>query len=103
VPVTDGHPTVTARCTQRAVARTAMDEYQFTAEALQLDVLPDSFTKDQVLGAVRQALQRGQDARSDLDESRIASLRKALTEIEQVSKEPGVALLAKRALQVDDD
>jgi len=77
-----------------------MDASTFTAEALQLEELPDVL---QVLHAVRQALQQGQDARSDLDETRIAALRSALTEIENVTKDPVTALLARRALVVDDD
>ncbi len=80
-----------------------MDASTFTAEALQLEELPDVLTKDQVLHAVRQALQQGQDARSDLDETRITALRSALTEIEKVTKDPVTALLARRALVVDDD
>ena len=75
----------------------------FIADALQLDSLPDSFTQEQVLSVVAQALQHSVDARSDVDENRITALRQALRDIELTTKDAIVALTAKRALVADDE
>lgn len=80
-----------------------MDALKFTAEALQIDELPDVLAKEQAVEAVRQALQYQSDTQSDLDETRITYLRKALSEIEAITKDPVVALIAKRALVTDEE
>lgn len=58
------------RCPMRAAE-------QFILAELQIDSLPEEFTQDQALKLVTRALQSSVDARSDIDEVRIKSLRNA--------------------------
>jgi len=74
----------------------------FVKRLLRVDDLPDTFSKDQVLELVEQALQASADARSDLDETRISFLKKTLLDIENTSKDQ-LTVLAARCARINDD
>ncbi len=76
---------------------------QFVLSELQIDALPDVFTQEQALKLVTRALLSSVDARSDVDEERIKSLRNALSTIESTTTDQVTRLTAKRALVADDD
>lgn len=84
------------RCPMRAAE-------QFILAELQIDSLPEEFTHEQALKLVTRALQSSVDARSDIDEARIKSLRNALSTIESTTTDQVARLTAKRALVADDD
>lgn len=76
---------------------------QFALAQLDTDDLPEVLQIEQVLDLIAAAHAAASDQRSDLDESRISHLRKALADIEGTTKDPLSALAAKRALSSDED
>lgn len=76
---------------------------QFAMNHLGTDELPDTLAMEQVLDLMLAAHTAAGDQRSDLDETRIRDLRKALADIESATKDPVSALVAMRALTNDED
>lgn len=76
---------------------------QFTLTQLGTDELPDTLPIGKVLELLSASHVAAIDARSDVDESRISSLRKALADIEATSEDPVITLTARRALTNDED
>ncbi|HHH9443134.1 TPA: hypothetical protein ACP32N_005122 [Pseudomonas aeruginosa] len=76
---------------------------QFTLSQLATDELPDSLPIGKVLELLSATHTAAVDERSDVDEARIKGLRKALADIEKTSKDPVIALVARRALTNDED
>jgi hypothetical protein len=76
---------------------------QFTLAQLGTDELPDTLPIGKVLELLSASHVAAVDARSDVDESRISGLRKALADIEATSKDPVITLTARRALTNDED
>lgn len=75
----------------------------FIKRSLGTDELGDTYTREQVLELVGQALQESADKRSDLDEERIKTLLATLKQIEDTTTDIVAGMAARRARINEDD
>jgi FixJ family two-component response regulator len=80
-----------------------MNAESFIKRVLGTDDLCDSYTRDQVIELVSQALQESADKRSDFDERRIRTLLETLKKIEETTTDIVAGMTARRARINEED